>query len=99
MWTSDLCVCDIENVLVLSQSKASRHLRYLLNSGILRSERKNVWSYYSIDQTLPVNSLNILKLFIDESGDETWVDLKSKLTDWIEKKQTSESCSINGEDK
>ena len=99
IWTEELCVCDIENVLELSQSKASRHLRYLLNSGILSDERKNVWVYYSINKNLPENSRNILNLFIDEDRDEAWRDLKIKLAGWIEKKQDADSCTINGENK
>jgi DNA-binding transcriptional ArsR family regulator len=32
----ELCVCEVERLLEISQSKASRHLRYLLNAGLVR---------------------------------------------------------------
>jgi DNA-binding transcriptional ArsR family regulator len=34
-----LCVCEVEQILGISQSKASRHLRYLRDSGVLKDER------------------------------------------------------------
>ena len=35
----ELCVCDIEQVLSITQSKASRHLRYLANVGLVEGRR------------------------------------------------------------
>ncbi|MCA9773761.1 MAG: winged helix-turn-helix transcriptional regulator [Myxococcales bacterium] len=45
----ELCVCDVERVLRITQSKTSRHLRYLEQAGLLQSRRDNVWMYYRID--------------------------------------------------
>jgi ArsR family transcriptional regulator len=33
--SGELCVCDFIEVLGISQSKASRHLRYLVNAGLV----------------------------------------------------------------
>jgi ArsR family transcriptional regulator len=44
----ELCVCDFVGVLGVTQSKASRHLRYLVNAGLLRDRREAVWAYYRI---------------------------------------------------
>ena len=44
----ELCVCDIENVIGASQSKTSRHLRYLLHAGLVQDRREGVWQHYSI---------------------------------------------------
>jgi ArsR family transcriptional regulator len=44
----ELCVCDLENVIGASQSKTSRHLRYLLHAGLVRDRREGVWSYYRL---------------------------------------------------
>lgn len=44
----ELCVCDFVEVLGVTQSKASRHLRYLVNAGLLQSRREAVWVYYRI---------------------------------------------------
>ncbi|MGD2154680.1 MAG: metalloregulator ArsR/SmtB family transcription factor [Gemmatimonadales bacterium] len=42
----ELCVCEIERFLQVSQSKASRHLRYLLNAGLVEDRRDGLWVYY-----------------------------------------------------
>lgn len=44
----ELCVCDLENILKTTQSKISRHLSYLKNSGLVKDRRENVWIHYSI---------------------------------------------------
>ena len=96
MWEKELCVCDIENVLGLSQSKASRHLRYLLNSGILTDKRRNVWVYYSVDKDLPKSEMRFLKLFIEENKRGEWINLKTKLEHWVKGKNNSDRCNIKG---
>jgi ArsR family transcriptional regulator len=44
----ELCVCHFERTLEISQSKASRHLRYLLNAGLLSDRREGVWMHYRL---------------------------------------------------
>ena len=44
----ELCVCDFVEVLGVTQSKASRHLRYLVNAGLLQDRRKAVWVHFRI---------------------------------------------------
>jgi ArsR family transcriptional regulator, arsenate/arsenite/antimonite-responsive transcriptional repressor len=39
MGQEELCVCDIMGVLGITQSKASRHLRYLFNAGLVTDRR------------------------------------------------------------
>ena len=97
MWEKELCVCDIENVLDLSQSKASRHLRYLLNSGILTDKRKNIWVYYSIDKGLPDNKKEFLNLFSKNTKSQEWSNLKLKLEDWVKSKVNSDHCNVKGD--
>lgn len=35
-----LCVCEVEQILGITQPKASRHLRYLRDAGVLEDERE-----------------------------------------------------------
>ncbi|MEE9576619.1 MAG: metalloregulator ArsR/SmtB family transcription factor [Gemmatimonadota bacterium] len=44
----ELCVCEVERCLEISQSKASRHLRYLMNAGLLQDHRDGLWVYYKL---------------------------------------------------
>ena len=48
-----LCVCDIISELNQPQPTISRHLNQLKQIGILKSERKGTWIWYSISQELP----------------------------------------------
>ena len=48
LYRPELCVCHFERALEISQSKASRHLRYLLNAGLLKDRRDGVWMYYRL---------------------------------------------------
>ena len=41
-----LCVCEVEQVLGITQSKASRHLRYLRAAGLLEDERDGLIMNY-----------------------------------------------------
>ena len=44
----EMCVCEIEDCLGLTQSNASRHLTALKNAGILSSSKQAQWAYYSM---------------------------------------------------
>jgi DNA-binding transcriptional ArsR family regulator len=56
----ELCVCDLEHVLDITQSKASRHLRYLYNAGLVKDRRANVWIHYRIAEDLTAEQTVIL---------------------------------------
>ncbi len=45
----ELCVCEIEACLRMTQSNASRHLTALKKSGILESYKNAQWMYYRIN--------------------------------------------------
>ena len=45
----ELCVCDIETVLGITQSNTSRHLNRLKVAGIIASEKKSQWVYYRLN--------------------------------------------------
>ena len=46
--SGERCVCDIVEVLGLSQPKVSRHLAYLRRAGLVVSRREGQWSYYQL---------------------------------------------------
>ncbi len=46
-----LCVCETEQILGISQSKASRHLRYLRDSGVLEDERDGLIINYRLPRS------------------------------------------------
>ncbi len=44
----ELCVCDIEDVLGIKQSNASRHLNRLKVAGIIVPKKKSQWVYFRL---------------------------------------------------
>jgi ArsR family transcriptional regulator, arsenate/arsenite/antimonite-responsive transcriptional repressor len=44
----ELCACEIEAVLEINQSNASRHLTRLRSGGIVEDERRGHWVHFQI---------------------------------------------------
>jgi len=57
---SELCVCELVDVLGQSQPKISRHLAQLRNCGVLTDRRQEQWVFYAINTKLPAWALAIL---------------------------------------
>ncbi len=57
----ELCGCQLEWALHMSQAKISRHLTVLKNANMVTERREGVWIFYSLDK--PKNELeeDILK--------------------------------------
>jgi len=45
-----LCVCDLEEVLKISQSNASRHLAKLRQAGLIAGDKQAQWVYYRVEE-------------------------------------------------
>lgn len=58
----ELCVCDIIDVLGITQSKASRHLRYLYHLGWVMDRRDGLWMNYRLAVTPGSSREKLLKL-------------------------------------
>jgi len=46
----DCCVCEVMQALDISQSRASRNLSILENTGFVSSKREGLWIVYFIDR-------------------------------------------------
>jgi ArsR family transcriptional regulator len=44
--TGEVCVCHIHESLRIPQPKASRHLAYLRNAGLVDARREGLWMHY-----------------------------------------------------
>lgn len=44
----EVCVCDLTEPLALGQPTVSHHLKILVDSGLLRREKRGIWAYYSL---------------------------------------------------
>lgn len=62
----ELCVCDLVDTLVLSQSVISRHLAYLRNNDVVIAHREGVWMYYQLSEFAQSELMPLLN-FIEQS--------------------------------
>lgn len=83
----EMCVCEIEACLKMTQSNASRHLTALKKSGILESYKRAQWMYYKISRE-----------FIEENK-ELWEYLKTRLKElpsYISDYEEYKKCKVQG---
>jgi len=88
----ECCVCDVMEVCGITQSKASRHLRYLKHAGLVDDRRDGTWVYYRMDgkssaaagKILAANTPLLLRLQKDE--------LAQRVRDWNQRKAASGAC-------
>jgi len=48
----EMCIADLEQVLDFTQTKVSRHIKYLKSTGILQVRQVDQWRYYRVDERL-----------------------------------------------
>lgn len=46
----ELCVCELEHILDINQSNASRHLNRLTNAKLINYEKRALYVYYQINE-------------------------------------------------
>jgi len=87
MQKEELCVCDIMEVLGITQSKASRHLRYLFHLGWVTDRRDGLWMNYRISVapgSQQGRQLQLLGEFFRDHPEA--LALKARLEKWMEAK-------------
>jgi len=57
----ELCGCEVETVLGVSQSTASRHLVTLRRAGLIVGRRQGTWVHYRLAPDLPSETLTLLR--------------------------------------
>jgi ArsR family transcriptional regulator len=78
----ELCVCEIEACLDLTQSNISRHLTVLKNCGILDSYKTAQWVYYKVNDSFK------------QDNSELWDYLLRKFTKLQEYQTDYQKCKI-----
>ncbi len=58
---NEMCVCEIEAALKMTQSNASRHLTALKKCGILDSFKEAQWAYYRISDRFKQENVDLWK--------------------------------------
>ncbi len=83
----ELCVCDVVGALGITQSKASRHLRYLFNLGWVTDRREGPSMNYRLCMPPGSPGEKQLKLLADMLRDRPEAQaLRAGLTEWLQKR-------------
>jgi len=78
----ELCVCDVERTLRISQSKASRHLRYLVSRGFLEDRPTGIWVHYCIRRDLDPAGAAVLAAVRSALPPEELLEIDRRLGEW-----------------
>ncbi len=90
----ELCVCDFVQVMKISQSKASRHLRVLRNAGLLDDRRDGVWVYYHLHERPGKAAKEILEGLHETIASISSDKLLKDVERWLKKKnRLGNSCT------
>jgi ArsR family transcriptional regulator len=99
MAEEELCVCDIMGVLGITQSKASRHLRYLYYLGWVTDRREGVWMNYRLSVPPGSPEDKQLKLLADILSPRPEAQaLKDRLEQWLagkDQKDRAAACQCS----
>ena len=103
----ELCVCQIEAALGITQTKASRHLSILRRAGLLKARREGLWMYYTLEE--PRSDLedglfeNLMLAFRDDlaemvcRADAKKCDVRSATTCTESKSMATENATENSD--
>jgi ArsR family transcriptional regulator, arsenate/arsenite/antimonite-responsive transcriptional repressor len=90
----ELCVCDFVGALGQTQSKISRHLRYLYNAGLVQDRREGLWMHYRLSPDLRPEQATVVTALSQAVSDEQKTELLGALERWLAEKG---SCGPAGE--
>lgn len=82
----ELCVCDFVEVLGITQSKASRHLRYLLHAGLVDDRRAGTWVHYRLAAAPAPEPRVAVRHLRSALTDERLGELPRTLAAWLARK-------------
>ncbi len=82
----ELCVCDLQQVLGIIQSKTSRHLQYLKHAGLLADRRAGLWVHYRIAPDLDPERRAIVAVLRRLLAADRAADLEERFRRWSARK-------------
>lgn len=86
LYEKELCVCDVMETLKITQAKASRHLIYLKNAGLVRDRKHAQWVYYSIPSEKRLKFIDSL-IYDTLRSQELYKNDMNSLYDWLKHKK------------
>lgn len=93
----ELCVCEIEVILEMTQSNVSRHLGKLKRVGIIESTKDAQWIHYKVDEVFNRENIKLIdylkeKIFSSNPFKSDWYRLDNY-------RNSALNCQFIAEDK
>ena len=88
----EMCVCDVEAVLDLTQSRASRHIAILARAGLVEGRRAGMWVHYRVmphPDPVAAGMLGVVATFFPQ---DRLADMSERLTAVRAAKARSAAC-------
>lgn len=79
------CNCDLEKILDLNQSNASRHITKLRKDKLIICEKKGKWSYYSLNLEL-LEKNSFITDILDSLEDSIFLEDKNSFIEFLKTK-------------
>ena len=92
LYEGELCVCDVMEVLQISQAKASRHLIYLKNAGLAKDRKVAQWAYYSLSKEESLKFIDSL-VYDNLRKLEVYNTDLDNLKEWLARKNKPTQCT------
>jgi ArsR family transcriptional regulator len=64
---NEMCVCEIEKVLEMTQPRISQHLKVLKHAQLVHERKEGRWSYFSVNAAKISEVFDAFKGFMKES--------------------------------
>lgn len=80
----ELCVCDLETVLEMSQTNVSRHLAKLKQVGLVSSTKRAQWVYYQVSTSAKEEHQQLLA-YLGQRFSQTpsFLEDTKRLQEWL----------------
>ena len=91
----ELCVCDLMAVLEEPQSKVSRHVAYLKNSGLIKGKRVGTWMHYFLKEPLEGLAAAHIEFLRQELAGLEWAKADVEKMLEVQKKKLCETSGNN----
>jgi ArsR family transcriptional regulator, arsenate/arsenite/antimonite-responsive transcriptional repressor len=82
----ELCVCDLQKALLITQSKASRHLQYMKQAGLLTDRREALWVHYRVERDVSDDRRALLEVLRRLLRGSDLAVLEKRLSRWLSRK-------------
>lgn len=89
---SEMCVCQIVEILKLAPSTISKHLSILQSAGLINGRKKGRWVYYDTDRVSGVQARRALKYIAESIGETPRLAGLEKKVNSILKEDTDKLC-------